>query len=214
MSTPNATPSPSGATSSRAWCGFTHRSCLVTLARRPGFCRRPEEGASTGIGDEVRDWDRRVRRKRRLRGVALGAVIATAATFGVFGTAGANAPSQGGGGKPKSGGSITYGLEAPTTNFCLPNAQLAISGIVVTTAIYDTLTVPDNGGKYVPYLAESVNPSLDSMSWTIKLRPNIQFQNGEALDANAVKQNLDAYAGKNSAVSAPLFGFVMSNVDS
>jgi peptide/nickel transport system substrate-binding protein len=52
------------------------------------------------------------------------------------------------------------------------------------------------------------------MSWTIKLRPNIQFQNGEALDANAVKQNLDAYAGKSSAVSAPLFGFVMSNVDS
>ena len=153
-------------------------------------------------------------RKRWLRGVALGAVIATVAAFGAVGAAGAKAPSQGNGGKPKSGGSITYGLEAPTTNFCLPNAQLAISGIVVTTAVYDTLTVPDKDGKYVPYLAQSVDHSPDYMSWTIKLRPNIQFQNGEPLDADAVKQNLDAYAGKSSAVSAPLFGFVMSNVDS
>ena len=150
-------------------------------------------------------------RKRWLRGVALGAAIATVAALAAVGTAGANAPSQG---KPKSGGSITYGLEAPTTNFCLPNAQLAISGIAVTTAVYDTLTVPDKDGKYVPYLAQSVDPSPDYMSWTIKLRPNIQFQNGEALDANALKQNLDAYAGKSTAVSAPLFGFVMSNVDS
>jgi peptide/nickel transport system substrate-binding protein len=146
--------------------------------------------------------------------VALGAAVATAAAFGAVGAAGATAPSQGGGGKPKSGGSITYGLEAPTTNFCLPNAQLAISGIVVTTAVYDTLTMPDKDGKYVPYLAQSVDHSADYMSWTIKLRPNIQFQNGEPLDADAVKQNLDAYAGKNTAVSAPLFGFVMSNVDS
>jgi len=135
------------------------------------------------------------------------------AALGAVGTASATAPSQNGG-KPKTGGSITYGLEAPTTNFCLPNAQLAISGIAVTTAVYDTLTVPDKDGKYVPYLAESVNPSPDYMSWTIKLRPGIQFHNGEALDANAVKQNLDAYAGKSSAVSAPLFGFVMTNVDS
>ena len=153
-------------------------------------------------------------RKRWLRCVALVAAAAITATFGAVGTAGAKAPSQGGGGKPRSGGSLTYGLEAPTTNFCLPNAQLAISGIVVTTAVYDTLTAPDKDGKYVPYLAQSVDPSPDYMSWTIKLRPNIQFHNGEPLDADAVKQNLDAYAGKNQAVSAPLFGFVMSNVDS
>ena len=162
----------------------------------------------------MRDSDRYVTRKRWLRGVALGALIATVAASGAVGVAGANAPSRAGGGKPRSGGSITYGLEAPTTNFCLPNAQLAISGIVVTTAVYDTLTVPDKDWKYVPYLAQSVDHSPDYMAWTIKLRPNVQFHNGEPLDADAVKQNLDAYAGKSQAVSAPLFGFVMSNVDS
>jgi peptide/nickel transport system substrate-binding protein len=161
----------------------------------------------------VRGSYRHVTRKRWLRGVALGAAVAISAAFGAVGSAGANAPSQNGG-KPKSGGSITYGLEAPTTNFCLPNAQLAISGIVVTTAVYDTLTAPDKDGKYVAYLAQSVDHSPDYRSWTIKLRPNIQFHNGEALDANAVKQNLDSYAGKNQTVSAPLFSFVMRNVDS
>jgi len=149
---------------------------------------------------------------RWLRWVALAAALSLTLVWAA-GTAGASASSQNGG-KPKTGGSITYGLEAPTTNFCLPNAQLAISGIAVTTAVYDTLTVPDNSGKYVPYLAQSVDHSPDYMSWTVKLRPNIQFQNGEPLNADAVKQNLDAYAGKNTAVSAPLFGFVMSNVDS
>ena len=147
--------------------------------------------------------------------MALGAAVTVAAAFGAVGTAGASAPARGPAqGKPKSGGSITYGLEAPTTNFCLPNAQLAISGIVVTTAVYDTLVVPDKDGKYVPYLAQSVDHSPDYMSWTIKLRPNIQFQDGEPLDADAVTQNLTAYAGKSQAVSAPLFGFVFSNVDS
>jgi peptide/nickel transport system substrate-binding protein len=144
--------------------------------------------------------------------VALTAVVSLSIASGAT-ASGASAPAQNGG-KPKSGGSVTYGLEAPTTNFCLPNAQLAISGIVVTTAVYDTLTVPDKDGKFVPYLAQSVDHDPGYMSWTIKLRPNITFHNGEPLNADAVKQNLDAYAGKNPAVSAPLSGFVFSNVDS
>ena len=47
--------------------------------------------------------------------MALGAVVALAGALGAIGTAGASAPEKGGGGKPKSGGTITYGLEAPTT---------------------------------------------------------------------------------------------------
>jgi len=152
-------------------------------------------------------------RSRHLRWVALIAAVSLSLALGAT-ASGASAPSKASGQKPKSGGTITYGLEAPTTNFCLPNAQLAISGIMVTTAVYDTLTVPDKDGKYVPYLAQSVDHSPDYMSWTIKLRPNISFQDGEPLNADAVKLNLDAYSGKSSVVSAPLFGFVFSNVDS
>ena len=68
-------------------------------------------------------------------------------------------------GAPQYGGRVVYGLEAETTNgWCLQEGQLAISGIQVARSIYDTLTIPDGEGDFVPFLAESVtsNPSSPS----------------------------------------------------
>lgn len=144
-------------------------------------------------------------------------VVATtlALSVGFAATAVADGPAAASAqGKPKKGGTVTYGLEAPTSNFCLPNSQLAISGIMVATALYDTLTAPTADGKFVPYLAQSVEHDPTYMIWTIKLRPNVTFHDGTPVDADAVKLNLDSFQGKNSQVSAPLFGFVFSNVDS
>ena len=79
---------------------------------------------------------------------------------------------------------MTFALEAETTGgWCLQEAQLAISGIQVARAIYDTLTVPDGKGDYMPFLAQSVTPSADYKTWTIKLRSGIKFHDGTALDA-------------------------------
>ena len=89
----------------------------------------------------------------------LGAVVVPA-------TAGARDASR----QPK-GGNLTFGLEAETTDYCLPRAQLAISGIQVAAAIYDTLTVPNAQGEIVPYLAKSVTPDATFTTWTIALRP-------------------------------------------
>src|SRR5262245_805849 len=89
--------------------------------------------------------------------------------------------------QPRRGGSVTWGLEAENlSGYCLPNSQLAISGIMVVNAIYDTLTTLNDKGQYVPFLAQSVTPNATFDQWTIKLRPNVKFQNGEALDAAAV----------------------------
>jgi peptide/nickel transport system substrate-binding protein len=102
--------------------------------------------------------------------------------------------------KPKEGGSMTFALEAETTGgWCLPEAQLAAGGIQVARAIYDTLTVPDSKGDYVPFLAQSVTPSTDYKTWTIKLRPNIKFQDGTPLNAQVVADNLNAYTGLTDA---------------
>ena len=115
--------------------------------------------------------------------------------------------------QPRHGGSVTFGLEAETTGgYCLPNANLAISGIMVVNAIYDTLTTLNDKGQYVPYLAQSVTPNATFDQWTIKLRPNVTFQNGEPLDAAAVKLNLDSYRGANPRINAPLNSFVFANV--
>ena len=105
-------------------------------------------------------------------------------------------------GTPVPGGEITYGLEAETAGgWCLPEAQLAISGIQVARAIYDTLTAPDENGEIKPFLAESVEPNADNTVWTIKLRDGIKFHDGTALDATVVKNNLDAYRGAYPAAS-------------
>ena len=58
--------------------------------------------------------------------------------------------------KPVSGGTITYSVEGNTTAFCPPGGQWAISGILIASAVYDTLTQPtDDPNVYAPYLAKS-----------------------------------------------------------
>ena len=134
-----------------------------------------------------------------------GALVGVGASAAGAGTAAAKGPKQ--------GGEVSFGLEAETTGgYCLSQAQLAISGIQVAAAIYDTLTVPNSKGQYVPYLAKSVTPNADFTEWTIALRDGIKFQNGEALDANAVKLNLDSYRGSNPNLPARLFTFVFTNI--
>jgi peptide/nickel transport system substrate-binding protein len=138
---------------------------------------------------------------------AIGAMAMVTTAFVGLGAVSAGAGTASAAKGPKPGGEVRFGLEAETTGgYCLSQAQLAISGIQVAAAIYDTLTVPNAKGQYVPYLAKSVTPNADFTQWTIALRDGIKFQDGEALDANAVKLNLDSYR------RGRLFAFVFTNI--
>jgi peptide/nickel transport system substrate-binding protein len=155
----------------------------------------------------VADSHRHASRRRWTR-LAASIAAVSIATLGLASTGGASAPDRVRHQKPK--GEITFGLEAETTNYCLSRAQLAISGIQVVAAVYDTLTVPNAKGEAVPYLAKSVEPNADYTEWTIGLRDGITFHNGEPLDANAVKLNLDNYRGAEGATqNGPLFTIVL-----
>ena len=99
-----------------------------------------------------------------------------------------------------TGGEVTYAVEGDTLNFCLPTAQLAISGIVISMGVYDTLVAQSADGEIVPFLAESVERNDDATSYTFNLREGIEFHNGEPFNAEAVVMNLNAYRG---AVVAP-----------
>lgn len=117
--------------------------------------------------------------------------------------------------EPVYGGELVYGLEAANSSgWCLPETELAISGIQVAKTIYDTLTAPNADGDYVPFLAESVEPNDDFTEWTIKLRDGVVFQDGSALTAEVVKNNLDAYRGQYPARKPLLFLFVFDNIES
>jgi len=119
-------------------------------------------------------------------------------------------------GKPVYGGDLTYRIEADpgggASGFCLPEAQLAISGILVAREFYDTLTVPNNDGGYSPWLAESVTPDATNTQWTIKIRDGITFHDGTPLDAQVVKNNLDAYRGTYPGRAPVLFLLIFQNI--
>ncbi len=117
-------------------------------------------------------------------------------------------------GAPVYGGQVTYGLEAETSGgWCLPEGQLAISGIMVARAVYDTLTIPDENAEYVPFLAESVEPNDEYTSWTIKLREGVKFHDGTDLTSTVVKNNLDAFLGRYPARNPLLLKFIFDPVD-
>ncbi|NLD78367.1 MAG: ABC transporter substrate-binding protein [Acidimicrobiales bacterium] len=118
--------------------------------------------------------------------------------------------------EPRRGGRLVYGLEAESNDgFCLSSATLAMSGLQVVRSIYDHLTIPDGKGGYLPYLAESVTSDDSFKVWTIKLRPGIEFHDGNPLDAATVKANLDAFRGAEGdhARQSLLFAFSLKNID-
>jgi peptide/nickel transport system substrate-binding protein len=172
---------------------LTHRrEELPDFARRS--CRRP--GA----------YSRAVR-----RGGTLAIVIATVIGLagGVFAVPASAEKSK----AAKAGGDVVWGLDAETPEgWCLPASQLAASGIIVANSIYDTLVTINSKGEYVPYLAQSITPNATYDQWTIKLRPNVKFHDGSALDADVVKLNLDAYRGLNPKINARTNPFVFQNV--
>ena len=123
-------------------------------------------------------------------------------------------------GDPVEGGSLTYGLEAETSDgWCLPKSQLAASGIMVANQMYDSLFQYDANFKPQPYLAQSYSWNPTYTALTIKLRPGIKFSDGSDLTSSVVKLNLDVTRGEATAaaktgVAAALFIFVYQDIAS
>lgn len=155
--------------------------------------------------------------RRRALGVAAAVLVASML---IAACGGSSESGNGGGsgdsaaGTPTPGGTVTYGLEAENAGgWCLPESQLAISGIQVARAIYDTLTAPDEHAVYQPYLAKSVTPNDDFTQWTIVLRDGVTFHDGSPLDATVVKNNIDAWRGVYPGRSPLLFTFVYEPIN-
>jgi peptide/nickel transport system substrate-binding protein len=149
--------------------------------------------------------------------LALGMVAAACGGGGDSGGGGGGGGGTAGGdeGSPTPGGRVIYGLEAETIGgWCLTESRLAISGITVADAIYDTLTRPNAQGVAEPWLAESVEPNAEFTQWTITLREGITFHDGSPLTAEVVKNNLDAYRGQYPPRAPDLFIFVFEPIQS
>ncbi|GIM99713.1 peptide-binding protein [Planomonospora venezuelensis] len=116
--------------------------------------------------------------------------------------AGAAAPA----GSPVAGGRLVYALSADAAGFNPVTDQFAAQSYSMTGTIIEALVGVDAEGGWKPVLAESLTPNADSDEWTVKVRPGIAFSNGEPLNAEIVKANLDAQKASplTAAVFAPL----------
>ncbi|MGA1258565.1 MAG: ABC transporter substrate-binding protein, partial [Ilumatobacteraceae bacterium] len=75
--------------------------------------------------------------------------------------------------------------------------------ILMKNSVAETLTILNDQGKVVPYLAKSVTSSADKKTWDITLREGIFFHDGEELTAATVVNNVAANLGLTVAPSLP-----------
>jgi len=111
-------------------------------------------------------------------------------------------------GPPKTGGSITVGLEAEDSGYNPASASTRwdISGTEIGLAIYDPMVAFDANGNWAPYLAQSLKPNSDYTTWDVTMRSGVTFQDGTPLTAAAVVTVYKAFI--NNALTGPVFSDV------
>ncbi|WP_408899736.1 ABC transporter substrate-binding protein (plasmid) [Nocardioides sp. R1-1] len=145
-----------------------------------------------------------ISRRSLLQSAGLG--LAAVAVTGV--AAGCSSSSPGSGstsGKPVRGGTLRAGLTGGSTSDTLDAAQ-ALNNVdfARSAALYEPLIGMNNDAHGVNVLAESIEPSSDATSWTIRLKPGITFHNGKPVTADDVLFTLRRVIDNGYAGSAAL----------
>ncbi|MFE6508420.1 ABC transporter substrate-binding protein [Nocardioides sp. NPDC057767] len=107
-------------------------------------------------------------------------------------------------GEPVDGGTLTYGAYAePTSLDPAVTIAAATTGGNEMANIFDTLVTFDpEKQKFVPRLAESIEPDADFTTWTLRLRDDVKFSDGTPLDAAAVVWSQQRYASAKAPETA------------
>jgi peptide/nickel transport system substrate-binding protein len=112
--------------------------------------------------------------------------------------------------EPVHGGTLTYAVEADTSNPWLPSTMLCAAAChsTVGRTIFEPLVVLGDDGEPHPYLLDSFTPNDDFTEWTLAVRQGILFHDGTPLNADAVAQNIDA--NRTSALLAATLSPIQS----
>lgn len=106
--------------------------------------------------------------------------------------------------QPVKGGRLKISAATPTTR-----AWYDVRGIMAVAMfgmIYEPLARYGSDGSPEPFLAESITPDAEALTWTIVLRDGIMFSDGSPCDAEAVAWNLDFYK-ENGVLTSSFFKF-------
>lgn len=155
---------------------------------------------------------RKLQTRRLLRLAVAGGLLVAAAACGGGDGGGGGGASPGGSGEPKPGGDLTFacGTDQPTLDMTAfaPQGISALGCVGMKTAmIFDLLVYTNDEGEIEMGTAESLE-SDDGVTWSLVLRPDIEFSDGTPYDADAVAFNwrrmADPATGATSQASAEL----------
>jgi peptide/nickel transport system substrate-binding protein len=105
--------------------------------------------------------------------------------------------SSGGGGGGGKGGILVHGATGGSSKDTLDaHRPVTNPDIARCFNLYEPLLIWDNDYKIAPAVAESVEPSADAMTWTVKLRQGVTFHNGKSVTPEDVLFTLNRVAGK------------------
>jgi peptide/nickel transport system substrate-binding protein len=106
-------------------------------------------------------------------------------------------------GPQRSGGVLVHGATGGSSKDTIdPHQPVTNPDIARVSNLYEPLLFWDNNYKIAPALAESVEPSADAKTWTIKLRQGVTFHNGKDLTPEDVLFTLHRVANPKAPTSA------------
>jgi ABC-type transport system substrate-binding protein len=89
---------------------------------------------------------------------------------------------------------LTIMINEPDAGWCNQDSP-GIDQVAAKNSVLETLTIQNDKGKIVPYLAEAYSSSADFKQWTVTLRKGIKFHDGEELTSKTVQMNMLANLG-------------------
>jgi peptide/nickel transport system substrate-binding protein len=112
-------------------------------------------------------------------------------------------------------GTITMGTYSPPPGLD-PKVMSGgvIGGGTETAAIYDRLMRYDpETGEFQPHLAESLTPDDTFTTWTLQLRPDVTFSNGDPLNADAVKFSIERLQAEDNRTQSRVSVLTIESVE-
>lgn len=113
---------------------------------------------------------------------------------------------SGGGESAQTDNTLTMAITEEPDTLAPYKTDTAVTGLILRYA-GDTLITKSPDGEYVPNLAKSWTSSADGRSWTFQLKKGVKFQNGDPVDAQAIKASLERATDPDvvSGVASGLF---------
>ncbi len=133
-------------------------------------------------------------KKLRLRRVLASAAVAAALTTTLAACGGGSSSTEAG--DPVYGGTLTFYDPVDYTAW-LPTNSIWSNSQVANNVAERLIWQDPESGEFAPWLAKSWKISDDHLTYTFVLRDDVTFSNGDPLDAETVKANLDQHGHGN-----------------